>query len=242
MEALVLRLEAPLLSFGGPAADGKGTTEDFPAPSMLTGLIGNALGYRHEEHERLQALQDALVYAVRRDDQGSRTQVTDYQTIWTRTRWSSAKWNGWSSRGQVCQDKYATVERWRDYWADASYTVLVSLRDDVPGTPSLDEIEEALKWPARPLFIGRASCIPTAPIWGGRANGSSLLALLHTVSLVGHGDKPVSCMAWWPVHEDSPDLASRIVYTTEGRDWRSQIHVGRRPMRHGEVVVKGEAR
>ena len=41
---LVLHLEAPLLAFGGVAIDQIGIIRDFPAASMLTGLLANALG------------------------------------------------------------------------------------------------------------------------------------------------------------------------------------------------------
>ena len=46
---LVLRLEAPLLAFGGVAIDQVGVTRDYPAASMLTGLLASALGYRRTE-------------------------------------------------------------------------------------------------------------------------------------------------------------------------------------------------
>lgn len=64
---LVLRLEAPLLAFGGVTIDHVGITRDFPAQSMLTGLLANALGWERTEWEKHQALQDRLVFAARRD-------------------------------------------------------------------------------------------------------------------------------------------------------------------------------
>ena len=42
---LVLRLASPLIAFGGEAIDNLGVIRDFPALSMLTGLLANALGY-----------------------------------------------------------------------------------------------------------------------------------------------------------------------------------------------------
>ena len=55
---LLLRLEGPLMAFGGETIDNLGVIRDFPAQSMLTGLIANALGWRREDaaaHDRLQA-------------------------------------------------------------------------------------------------------------------------------------------------------------------------------------------
>jgi CRISPR-associated Cas5-like protein len=44
-----MRLEAPLMAFGGETIDNYGVIRDFPALSMVTGLFANALGYRREE-------------------------------------------------------------------------------------------------------------------------------------------------------------------------------------------------
>ena len=55
---LVLRLASPLIAFGGEAIDNLGVIRDFPALSMVTGLIANALGWdrsQAQEHNRLQA-------------------------------------------------------------------------------------------------------------------------------------------------------------------------------------------
>ncbi len=75
---LLLRLEGPLMAFGGETIDNLGVIRDFPAQSMLTGLIANALGWRREdaaEHDRLQA---RLVFGARLDRLGTR--ITEYQT------------------------------------------------------------------------------------------------------------------------------------------------------------------
>ena len=46
MRHLVLRLEAPLMAFGGETIDNLGIIRPFPAASMITGLFANALGWR----------------------------------------------------------------------------------------------------------------------------------------------------------------------------------------------------
>ena len=68
---LVMQLEAPLMAFGGVLIDQVGPTRDFPAGSMLVGLIGNALGWRWADDERHQAVQDRLIFASRREREGS---------------------------------------------------------------------------------------------------------------------------------------------------------------------------
>ena len=76
---LILRLEAPLLAFGGVAIDHVGVTRDFPAQSMLTGLLANALGWARTDWEKHQALQDRLVFAARRDRVEDAGPLTDTQ-------------------------------------------------------------------------------------------------------------------------------------------------------------------
>ena len=67
---LVLRLDAPLMAFGGVAVDQIGPVRDFPAASMLTGLIGNTLGWHWSDRAAHQAMQDRLVFAARREREG----------------------------------------------------------------------------------------------------------------------------------------------------------------------------
>ena len=43
MRALVLRFDAPLMSFGGVMVDQHGVIDRFPGTAMLTGLLANAL-------------------------------------------------------------------------------------------------------------------------------------------------------------------------------------------------------
>jgi CRISPR-associated Cas5-like protein len=45
---LLLRLSSPLIAFGGETIDNFGVIRDFPALSMITGLIANALGWDRE--------------------------------------------------------------------------------------------------------------------------------------------------------------------------------------------------
>jgi CRISPR system Cascade subunit CasD len=56
-----MRLEAPLMAFGGEAIDNYGVIRDFPALSMVTGLLANALGYRREEERIARSFAGPLV-------------------------------------------------------------------------------------------------------------------------------------------------------------------------------------
>jgi CRISPR system Cascade subunit CasD len=53
------------MAFGAPIVDQHGVTGDVPLPSMIAGLLSNALGYQRTDFDLLQRLQDRLVLAVR---------------------------------------------------------------------------------------------------------------------------------------------------------------------------------
>ena len=83
------------MSFGGEAIDNLGVIRPFPAISMLTGLLANALGWRRVERQRHQDLQDRIVFAARidREPHGG-LRMTDFQTAKLR-----ANDKGWTTRG-----------------------------------------------------------------------------------------------------------------------------------------------
>jgi CRISPR-associated protein Cas7/Cse4/CasC subtype I-E len=67
IRCLLLVLEGPMLSFGVEMVDARGPVGDFPAASLLTGMLGNALGWRRSDSDRLGALQQRLRFAARID-------------------------------------------------------------------------------------------------------------------------------------------------------------------------------
>ena len=95
MNHLVLNLESPLMAFGGETIDNLGVIRWFPAVSMLTGLLANALGWRRVYRERHQDLQDRLVFAARIDREPAvGVRLTDFQTAQL-----GANDKGWTTRG-----------------------------------------------------------------------------------------------------------------------------------------------
>jgi CRISPR system Cascade subunit CasD len=239
MEALVLRLEAPLMSFGGPMVDNYGVVQTFPAVSLLTGLIGNALGIDHREPERLTRLQDRIRFAVRLDRPGE--PVVDYQTVdLGQDHMQGTGWTTWEEpeeRGGGSA-KEMTHIRYRHYRADAMVTVILAL-DPVGEQPGLEELAAAFKSPARPLFIGRKACIPATPILAGHITAPSFLKALRIVARAP-GSTVERPDAQWPIDEDALP-GSRIVSLTDERDWVNQIHAGERFVRQGQIELAGEA-
>lgn len=241
MDFLILRFDAPLMSFGAPIVDNRGIIQDHPPLSLLTGLIGNALGYDHRQPDRLQALQRRIRYACRRDRTGER--MTDFQTVDLGQDFLVDK--GWTTRGAVERRgggsaREGTHIRSRDYLADAVYTVALTL-EPADESPTLDDIAAALESPERPLFLGRKPCLPATPLLLQRMEASSLYEVLREAPRIdparSDGDDPDVLAAWWPDGEGPPDRGT-VLPVTDERDWKNQIHGGQRLVRHGTVELK----
>lgn len=251
MKVLVLRFDAPLLSFGGTVVDARNVTDDMPSRSMVTGLLGNALGFDHREVGRLSRLQARLRVAARRDVVGER--VVDFQTVDLGQDFLAA---GWTTSGRVegregGSAASGTHIRYRHYLADAAYTLAVTV---VPAdeSPTIEEIAAALDEPARPLFIGRKSCLPSGPIRdsklgdNGVVEAGSLLDVLRSVPRIDRhraswNAPDRKCLVRVPSDEGIDGFGERAV--TEDRDWSNQIHVGRSVVLEGfvELDVEGGA-
>jgi CRISPR system Cascade subunit CasD len=243
IDTIVLRFDAPLMSFGGVIIiDQNGVTRMFPARSMLAGMLGNALGYDHRDAGMLQALQERIEYAVRSDHSGKL--LRDFQTV---DLSQSFLWEGWTTRGRV-QERFGesgnqikslkkaasqgkppphtektTHIRFRDYLADAVYTVALELKPS-DGDPDAGQLEAALRGPARPLFIGRKPCLPGEPIFLCRLHVESLRDALIEAPLSKRAEGS-RFRVWRPAAGPQERGALPL---TDNRDWANQIHVGRR--------------
>lgn len=233
MDALILRIQGPLMSFGAPAVDNHRVIQRFPTASMLTGLIGNALGYNHADWKYLQRLQERIRFAARIDRPGR--EIVDFQTVdlgqdhlvdtgWTTYGYREARAGGSGGTTHI---------RYQHYLADASITVALSL-EPPRESPSLDEVEAALQQPERPLFLGRKSCLPAEPVFLSRSSGQSLITILRSVKPSGS----LRVEAQWPRGEEALPK-SLLVGVTDERDWRNQIHCGERLVRRGVIELGG---
>ena len=256
------------MSFGGALVDAIGMTAERPHRSMLAGLFGNALGYDHADAEALQRLQARLRFAVRQDRAG--VLLRDYQTVDFDQPHMPV--GDWTTRGAIEERKNAdkktgTHIRERYYLADAEY--VVALRLIAPSeAPTIDELAEALRRPARALFIGRACNIPSRPLFDAIVDARSLHDALCEVPYVPrvHERRPSTHDAtldqffhsdWttaapsdtppdderqslraWWSPGDGPDTAVITHAVTDERDWRNQIVVGRRTLYEGTVRAR----
>ena len=237
--ALILRLEAPLMAFGGPVIDHNGFTRRLPGLAQLTGLFANALGWHHRDAERLERLQDRLRFAAVVLREGR--ELVDYQTVdlgqdhLVDTGWTTRGYREDRGKGEATR---STHIRLRHFRADGAVLVAVRL-DPAEEEPTLDHLEQALDQPARPLFIGRKSCLPATPINAGRVRAPDLRSAL--VAALGRApagereparqDQQGALAAEWPASPGD----RRIERLVDRRDWRNQFHGGERLVATGSL-------
>jgi CRISPR system Cascade subunit CasD len=240
MGILILRFDAPLMSFGGVMVDQHGPTERFPGLSMLTGLCGNALGLSHGDADALAALQDRLEYAARWDV--APVPLIDYHTV--DLGQDKMRHPGWTTRGQPehraggAMARFGTHERDRHYWANGVMTIALTLLGD--GAPDTESLAQALRHPARPLFLGRKTCLPAAPIFLGTLESLDVLEALRRVprtSRLGAPTSDASVEACWPTRFGLQSQAYEVaVY--DRRDWQNQAVAGRRLQARGRLILE----
>lgn len=219
------------MAFGAVAVEAHGPVEDMPVPSMVTGLMANALGWDRIETERLQRLQDRLVLAVRRDREGER--ILDFQTAelahddrgWT----TSGTPEGRAGGAGTYLGKHI-----RRRWFDADSAVTVALRlDPATEAPTLAEVAAAIDRPARPLFLGRKPCLPASRLVLGFAEAESCYAALAQAPLAEHSE--AEPRGFWPREEGPVTDARRHLYGR--RVWRSGVHGGEEVWQEGRAPL-----
>ena len=234
MRYLLLDLDAPLMSFGGDMVDAYGVVRDFPAKSMVAGLLANALGWERYDSAAHAGLQDRLVMGSARVGEGRR--VRDFQTAQL-----GGGDRGWTTRGQYegRAGGAATYNsphiRYRD--ADADARVLIALRlDPADAAPTLDMLADALDRPERPLFLGRKPFLPSRPVRLGFVEADTIrAALAEGVTMLPDppaGDPQVR--AQWPLTEGLTGDA-RAEELTDERHWPAGVHAGLRRVAEGHV-------
>lgn len=135
MPTLLLRLAAPLQSWGSSSKFETRTTEKMPTKSGVVGMLAAALGMSRDAD--LSSL-NALKFGVRADREGS--DITDFHT----------------AKPESENKPYVT---YRHYLSDSVFLAGVEGDEEF-----LVELAAALKEPSFPLFLGRRSCPPTLPI------------------------------------------------------------------------------
>ena len=149
MAVLLLRLAGPMQAWGVKSRFTVRATELAPTRSGVVGMLASAVGRR-----RTDPIEDllALRFGVRKDQPGS--VIRDFHTARTLD----------GRESMPLSNRY--------YLADAVF--LAGIEGD---RALLEGIDEALRHPAFPLYLGRRSCPPTHPVSLGLREAALLDAL-----------------------------------------------------------------
>jgi len=230
------------MAFGGETIDSHGVIRDFPAQSMVTGLLANALGWRREQTAAHDRLQERLIIGARMESGSGR--LRDYQTAllyqddqgWTRHGVPEGRAKSPSYSKQPDGRKALTLQRYRDYHSDLRLLVALRLAP-ADEAPTLDDLAAALDRPARPLFLGRKPCLPSRRLFAGWGEGDGVLAVLCAIPV--SAGSAAGTRLQWPDGEGTLP-GDRLLDLCDERNWRSGVHGGWRPIRQGALSAGKE--
>lgn len=230
---LIIRLECPLMSFGGETIDAYGPTRYFPARSMLAGLIANSLGLRRTDGNQIQDIEDNLVFAARIDREGAgNIPLTDFQTADI-----NRADQGWTTHGKPetrSGGSYQKLILYREYLADACVTVALRLQPETKGHRDLDSLAAALLKPERPLYIGRKPCLPTARLFRGFCVADTTLGAILKWP-VDNWKRPKMRTLWQPGEEAEGITPHHTYMLADRRNWLTRLHGGSRLVHEAHV-------
>lgn len=195
MPTLLLRMRAPMMSWGDHSRFTIRDTQREPTKSAVIGLLCAALG-----RPRWESVSDlaALKMGVRVNQEGVVQQ--DYHTVM----------DGIKSSG----GKGGTVISHRYYVADADY--LVGL--EIPDPDLLEQLDQALQNPVWQLYFGRKSFVPSHPITIGITDSPLLTGLEHKIQrsekAIRHLPPQLRCVV---EVADSPDVRQDVPVDWEKR-------------------------
>lgn len=152
MTGLILRLAAPIQSWGEHSAFTDRDTQRFPTRSGVIGMFAAAQGLpRGADLGRYSDLR----FTVRIDRPG--VQITDFHTV---GGGRPAKLTVPTAEGGRRSPAAATIVTRRNYLSDAAFTIAV----EGPDEHVLADIAEALGHPHWQPYLGRRSCPPEQPL------------------------------------------------------------------------------
>jgi CRISPR system Cascade subunit CasD len=242
MAFFTMRLAAPIASLAAPRIDTTGGTLPVPSLSMLTGIIGAALGLRPSDRATLQQLQDTMRVAFVVDRPG--TIVRDYQIVrmghphmkgpmW----WHDGRRLGTMARAGGEPER--TVPTERPLTCDFAATAIVELLDGAPFDSAT--ILKALREPVFPVGLGQQCCLFSEPVAGRIVKGVE--SLEQAVATVTPGT------IYLPADVSTGNLGDIYATISAGRDWKSRQHGGStvyrvrasiREAHHGDAAVHSD--
>lgn len=149
--AVALRLEGPLQAWGTWCVGDDRPTQLVPTRSGVLGLVACCMGIDRRQTPRLVDLHRRCRVHIRVDRPG--TVMIDDQTIQGLDRVKMGDGAGRASGTR------ATIQSKRSYLADAAFSALVEAEAELCA-----EIARAIESPWFVPFLGRRSCVPSAPL------------------------------------------------------------------------------
>ena len=226
MDVLLVRLKADLMALPTQIIDkndaGTQPAGHWPTRSMFVGLVGNCHGvqdHRPEDRKLLDDLQENLIYAVARLQDGVVT--TDYQTADFSLHSRGGKYEAlWSPYGWIGKDRGAkTYEKRRPYHSGCEFLMAVA-------SPHADLIKSAFRYSKRIPYLGANACFLTEPLFPRTLQADSLVEALESQLT-----KPTPCR--WPVQ--GPERSGRKIRVVEDKDWTNSVLVGCRLLMEGTL-------
>ncbi|MCP3670538.1 MAG: type I-E CRISPR-associated protein Cas5/CasD [Gammaproteobacteria bacterium] len=225
-EYLLFHLYGPMAAWGDTAVGEFRPSHNHPTRTAVLGLVAAALGIRRHEEERLQALEQSCLVAVRLDATGE--VLRDYHT--TQVPPEQRKVRHYTRRDELNASKLHTILSQRDYLTDAAATIALSATDDPP--IRLQQMAEALQRPALPLYLGRKSCPLALPLEPRliKANdlktafdayppvAEQLKKVTEDLHQYGQGiPAPEQFRYYWEEGETTPGMKTEMIYPCRDR-------------------------
>jgi CRISPR system Cascade subunit CasD len=211
VNTLLLRLAAPLQSWGTLDRFGLRSTDTEPSKSGVVGLLCAAMGIPRGDATTIAEL-GRLAMGVRVDREGE--MLRDYHTT------GGGSFAGRPHGVYDAKLKRAehTVPTERFYLADASF--LVALHGEAK---LIERARDGLLAPVWPIFLGRKACPPAGPVFVGIVDDRSSLE---------------ECLRVWARDDDAPNGPLRLVLESgpEGRA-RDDVPLSFDPRRFGRRYV-----
>lgn len=163
MAVLLLRLAAPLQSWGADSKFETRRTNREPTKSGVIGMLAAAVGLRRDRTAELETL-NKLRFGVRIDREGEL--LVDFHMA------------------KNPEKRNADYLTYRHYLQDAVFLVGLESED----REMLEALKNALERPAFPLYLGRRSCPPTLPLVLGIRQGT-LEEILQNEQMACEGER-----------------------------------------------------
>lgn len=196
---LIFRLYGPMAAWGDIAIGETRHSYSYPTKTAVLGLLAASLGISRTEEVKQIELATNYSFAVRVDHKGAL--LCDYHTTQVPPA-TVVKKNSHivTRRDELCAGKneLKTILSTREYFCDVCYTVILwgksaattagvddeknSLKITLPY--SLTALQQALRTPTFPLFLGRKSCALALPISPQICHASTIQEALAQADVV----------------------------------------------------------